>query len=89
VFGDPDPTGPVTDVLRRAVVHYRALWQAEVDLGGAKDIICNTLTAPFDDFRGPERHAFCTALASQVARCVAQTILACGGDVTRRPLPEG
>ncbi len=88
VFGDPDPTGAVTESLRTAMVRYQALWREEVERGAAEDIICNTLTAPFDDFRGPERHGFCTRLAAQVSRCVARTILELGAVVQRTAPPE-
>ena len=73
LLGDPDPTGSVTDALRRAAVEYRARWSEQLGLHG-RSIVCNDLTASFDDFRSPERHARCTELAAVVARCVAQTL---------------
>lgn len=74
IFGDPDPTGPVTDTLRSALIRYRELWQVRVDKGQSETIICNDLTGQFDDFRSPERHAFCTRLAATVSGCIAQTL---------------
>ncbi len=88
VFGDPDPSGAATDTLKRSVVRYRELWQTEIVRGRATTIICNDLTGQFDDFRGPDRHAFCTDLASVAARCVARTILELGGTVTELPRPQ-
>lgn len=74
IFGDPAPTGPVTDTLRSALIRYRELWQDRVDKGQSETIICNDLTGQFDDFRSPERHAFCTRLAATVSGCIAQTL---------------
>lgn len=73
-FGDPDPTGPVTDTLRSAMLRYRELWQERVDKGQSETIICNDLTGQFGDFRSSERHEFCTQLASTVSGCIAQTL---------------
>ena len=88
IFGDPDPTGSATDTLIEASRRYRELWQEAVDMGDATSIVCNDLTGQFDDFRGPERHAFCTELAEQVSRCVARTILEMGSSVERLDLPS-
>ena len=74
LLGDPDPTAPVTSALRDAAIRYRELWQQRVELGGAADNRCNTITSQFEDFRGPERHAFCTKIAASVAGCVAETL---------------
>lgn len=74
IFGDPDPTGPVTDTLRSAILRYQELWQERVDKGNSSSIICNDLTGQFSDFRSPERHAFCTQLAATVSGCIAQTL---------------
>ena len=86
-FGDPDPTGQVTDALRDAMLRYRELWQERVDKGSAQSIICNDLTGQFADFRSPERHAFCTRLASTVSGCIAQ-VLAEQGLMPELHLPE-
>lgn len=89
LLGDPDPTGGVTDELVSAARRYRELWLERVDRGEAPgdDIVCNTLTGPFHDFRGVERHAFCTRLAATVAGCVAQTLAEHDVDVELPALP--
>lgn len=75
LLGDPDPTGPVTEHLRRAAVRYRELWLERVERGAVTDsIVCNDLTGQFAEFRSPERHAFCTNLVAAVAGCVAQVL---------------
>ena len=89
VFGDPDPTGPATEVLSQAAARYRELWQARVDRGAAQSIVCNDLTGQFAVFRSPERHAFCTNLAAETAACVAQVLVEFGVQVTRLPLAAG
>lgn len=80
IFGDPDPTGAVTDQLRRAILRYRELWQERVNKGSASTIICNDLTGQFESFASPERHQFCTELASTVSACVATVLLEEGLD---------
>ena len=89
VFGDPDPGGPVTGALRTAMTEFEARWRGRVDRGAASgtDIVCNTLTAPFADFRGPERHGFCTALATAVAELLAEVIVRNGGAFPVGALP--
>lgn len=74
IFGDPDPTGGVTDTLRSAMIRYQELWQERVNKGQSQTIICNDLTGQFDDFKGQERHDFCTQLAATVSGCIAQTL---------------
>lgn len=80
ILGDPDPTGAVTAALRDAMERYEARWRERVERGAApgEGIVCNTLVGPFPIFRSPERHAFCTALATEVATAVAE-VLAEGG----------
>ena len=80
-LGDPDPAGAVTADLRTAVQLYQEAWKARVDRGaGAKDsapevdTICNHLTSPFEDFMGPDRQAFCTNIAAEVAAIVAEIL---------------
>ena len=85
LLADPDPTGPVTDRLRRAAVTYQRRVAAELDRGPAADLVCNSLVAPHGDFRGPARHAFCTALVGQVAELVDQILREEGVSV--RPTP--
>jgi hypothetical protein len=82
VFGDPDPAGPTTETLRRAIVRYRQLLEDAEQ--APRDVLastCNELTARFGEFRSPERHQFCTGIASLAARCLAQAILDCGGTI--------
>ena len=88
LLGDPDPTGAVTPALGAAMVRYRELWQERVDLGASTSIICNDLTGQFAEFRSPERHAFCTRLASAVASCVAQVLEEQGQLPPLPPAPE-
>ncbi len=74
LLGDPDPTGPPTEALKRAAWRYRALWQQRA-VPHSASIICNDLTAPFAEFHSTARHHHCTELASQVAGCVAQVLM--------------
>jgi hypothetical protein len=90
-LGDPDPTGAVTPALRQALELYREAWTRRVDRGPsarsgggpirAEDIVCNRLTAPLGDFHGPERQAFCTNIAAEVASIVAEVLARCGCEV--------
>jgi len=75
ILGDPDPTGKVTDDLRKAIVLYQNLVKARVDKGRATSIICNDLTEQFAEFNSPERLRFCTNIAATVAECVAEALL--------------
>ena len=88
ILGDPDPTGAVTPALRDAMERYEARWRERVDRGAAPGdgIVCNTLTGPFPIFRSPERHAFCTALATEVATAVAEALAAGGVTVPVTPV---
>lgn len=91
LLGDPDPTGAVTDALRDAVIWYQRAWAERVDRGSSPDIICNNLTRPLGDFRGPARVGFCTNLAAQVAELVAEALVRYGDgedDWTLPPLAE-
>lgn len=83
LLGDPDPTAGVTPELAQAAVRYRELWRASLP---HPSIICNDLTSPFADFRGPQRHAFCTQLAATASACVARTLAEVSPD-TLRQLP--
>ncbi len=92
LLGDPDPAGQVTPQLRDAMERYEAHWRKRVDRGAAPgdDIVCNTLTGPFPIFRSPERHAFCTALATEVATAVAEALSDVGHTVPLTPVsPAG
>jgi len=76
LLGDPDPTGPVTDALRQASEDYADLWRVRIDRGPVQDsVICNDLTAPYADFHGAPRAAFCAGLTAEVAALVAEVLL--------------
>ncbi len=85
-FGDPDPTGKVTDRLRQAIVHYQKIVLERVDKGRATTIICNDLTGQFPEFMSPERLGFCTNIAATVAECVAEAVLAVDGEFEITPV---
>ncbi|HET6611951.1 MAG TPA: hypothetical protein VFG83_08190 [Kofleriaceae bacterium] len=91
--GDPDPTGPVTDLLRRAITWYQAQVPHRIDRGPSPDLICNHLTAPHGDFAGPSRKQFCTNLAAEVAALTAETLVRFAPDrippisPIREPIP--
>jgi len=88
LLGDPDPAGPVSPPLRGAMVNFEAKLKGRVDRGEAQggDLICNTLTAQFPDFRGPERAAFCAQIVSEVAALVAEVVVEQGHTVTVTPV---
>lgn len=77
LLGDPDPTGMVTPTLRAAMQDFELLWRQRVSRGAAPgdSIVCNTLTGQFADFKSPERHAFCTDIATEVATVVAEVLV--------------
>lgn len=87
IFGDPDPTGSVTDELREAIQRYQKLWKDRVNKGEADTIICNELTGQFDEFFSDERHQFCTEIASTVSECVATVLVEMGREVELPPRP--
>ncbi len=97
LFGDPDPAGAVTDVLRRAIAHYRARVREVLPPPEPERStlfpICNDLTGPrrFAAFVSPERQGFCTSLVAEVAALVAETAIAFGGplEVADAPAPHG
>lgn len=74
LLGDPDPTGGVTPELRAAMPRYLERVQTELDRGSSPDLICNNMTAPHGDFRGPARHEFCTSVVAQVAQLVDELL---------------
>ncbi len=89
-LGDPDPSGTVTPALHAAAVFYREQWSARVERGpggAGGSIVCNVLTAPFGDFRGGERQAFCTNVASSVAEIVAEALVRFGARLEVTPIP--
>jgi len=85
LLGDPDPTGAVTSALRSASMQYQARIDAEIDRGSSPDFVCNHLTAPWGEFKGEARHAFCTSLVATVAQIVDETLREHG--VTVEPTP--
>jgi hypothetical protein len=89
LLGDPDPTGQVTPVLREAMEELERGWPSRLNRGKAQgdSMVCNTLTAPFDDFRSPERHAFCTRLAADMAQLVAEILVRRGVPVDPPQVP--
>lgn len=72
LLGDPDPTGPPTEQLKRAAAMYRASIAAKVD--HAYDTSCNTRVGRFPNFGGDDRKAYCTSLAATVAETVAEVL---------------
>jgi len=87
-FGDPQPTGKVTDTLRAAAQHYRQEWEKRIDRGRVPNIICNSLTGQFAEFHSQERLGFCTNLSAQVAELIAETILRFGLTFEVTPIEE-
>lgn len=75
ILGDPDPSGPVTPLLRAAVEEFEARWPERLGRTRDDSVVCNDLVARFDDFRGPARVAFCTLLAAEVAALVAEVLV--------------
>jgi hypothetical protein len=88
LLGDPDPTGGVTDTLRAAVVWYQDAWKRRIDRGSSPDIVCNHLTRPLGDFRGPARAVFCTNLAAEVAAITAEALVRFADEAQRPPIAE-
>ncbi len=82
LLGDPSPTGPVTAPLRAAMAAYEpAIRSRFVTRAGHSAIICDALTQSFPAFQSPERVAFCTGLAADVAENVALALEAHGVEV--------
>ena len=80
-LGDPSPTGAVTPALLAAMRTYQQRVEQELDRGTSPDLICNSMTAPHGDFKGPARHAFCTAVVGQVAQLVDETLREHGVEI--------
>ena len=88
-FGDPDPAGAPTEILRGAAKDYQERIVQRVSRGASPDYRCNNLTAQFGDFASPARCNFCTSIASDVARTVAEIVLERGGTFEITPVvPE-
>ncbi len=85
-LGDPAPTGSVTDALRTASKTYQRRVNEELDRGPSPDLVCNSMTAPHGDFKGPARHAFCTRVVAQVAQLVDETLQEHGHAVNPTPV---
>ncbi len=86
IFGDPDPTGPVTRALRDAMEDYQRRWKKELFQGRASpDIVCNHLTERHGDFMGEARRTFYTDLVSTVAALVAEVALRHGAEIDVTP----
>ena len=83
LLGDPDPTGAVTDALRAAIVWYQEAARQRIDRGPSPDIVCNNLTRPHGDFRGPARMKFCTVLAAEVAAITAEALVRFADEAAR------
>ncbi len=83
LFGDPDPTGPVSPQLRDAVARYRADLAPVVR--GSLETSCNARTADLGPFPGAERQAYCTELAGHVAHAVAGVLWDLDHPRARRP----
>lgn len=85
-LGDPSPTGAVTPDLLEAMNTYQRRVEQELDRGSSPDLVCNSMTAPHGDFKGPARHAFCTRVVGQVAQLVDETLLAHSVAVQATPV---
>ena len=87
LLGDPNPTGAVTPELKAAARFYRDAWKRSVDRCPVREdcIVCNYLTARFEDFAGAARQRFCTNIAATVAEVLAETLIRFGVDVEVRP----
>ncbi|KAA3596970.1 MAG: C_GCAxxG_C_C family protein [Calditrichaeota bacterium] len=86
IFGDPSPTGKVTQKLQKAILRFNELYKQELDFGNSESIICNSLTGQFAEFHSTERHSFCTNLASGVAKIIAQILDEFGEDFEIKPI---
>ena len=87
-LGDPSPTGAVTPALVEASQTYQRRLEDELDRGTSPDLICNSMTAPHGDFKGPARHAFCTGVVAQVAQLVDETLREHGVEVDATPVSD-
>lgn len=84
-LGDPDPTGAPTAALLDAIQRYDAAVAERLGVGETPDLRCAHLTAPLGDFRGPARHAHCTALVASVAEQVERQLHEAGISVEATP----
>ncbi|TNE85323.1 MAG: DUF1971 domain-containing protein [Deltaproteobacteria bacterium] len=86
VLGDPDPTGAATSRLLAAVAFFDRELPRRVDRMRAESDVCHDLTDQFDEFRSPERAAFCTRLATEVATLAAETLIRAGETLDITPI---
>jgi hypothetical protein len=86
LLGDPDPTGAVRPALRSAMEIYDRRWREALFGSPDPDIVCNHLTEPLGDFMGARRRAFCTGLSAEVARFVAEALVAVGHPFEITPI---
>ena len=88
LYGDPDPSGATTAVLRRAIQQYETLIEARLNRGNAASDarVCNDLSAQFTEFKSQERHDFCTGIAATVSEVVAEVIATESGAIELPPL---
>ena len=86
LLGDPDPTGAVTPALQQGMQRYLSRVWDELDRGPSPDLVCNNMTAPHGDFRGPDRHRFCTNVVAQVAQLVDEVLREHGRAVSPTPV---
>ncbi len=70
------------------MVDFEAKVRQRLNRGEAPgdDIVCNTLTGQFAEFRSAERAVFCTAIASEVAATVAEVVIDQGVGVVIEPV---
>jgi len=87
ILGDPDPAGPPTARLLAAVEAYDRALHGRMGRPEADSLVCDDLTRPFPAFRSPERHAFCTGLATEVGTLVAEILVRAGWDGEITPIP--
>jgi hypothetical protein len=87
LLGDPDPTGAVTEPLRRAIAWYQREVEARIDRGLSPDWVCNNLVRPLGEFQGARRAQFCTSLAAEVAALTAEALIRFGAGVLEHIAP--
>jgi hypothetical protein len=75
ILGDPDPTGPPTDLLRRGITCYEAIWRQRLHGQVGTSLVCNDLTSRFVEFQSEPRREFCTSIAAEVAAAVATVLV--------------
>lgn len=78
LLGPDRPEDPVSEELKDAIRFYQSRWKERQAAAGWTDTICNTLTAPFGDFKSPARAGFCTSMAADAAELVAETLVRIG-----------